>query len=272
MLQMTHLGGPTVLLQLGGWRILTDPTFDAPGNSYAFGWGTRSTKTTGPALAPEALAPVDVVLLSHDHHADNLDERGRALLPDTGTVLTTQAGARRLPGVNAVGLAAGETHTLRAPGKEPLTIRATPCRHGPPLSTPIVGAVIGFAVTVGDCDAVTVWMTGDTVLHRPVRELAKRLDVDVLLIHLGRVRFPTTGRLSYSMDGKDALRLAELLGPRVVVPVHYEGWSHFTESTTALRAILEGGADPTITRLFTWLEPGVATELDTDPTRDHELQ
>ena len=271
MLQMTHLGGPTVLLELGGWRILTDPTLDAPGNTYGFGWGTESTKTAGPALAPDALAPVDVVLLSHDHHADNLDERGRALLPDAGTVLTTRAAARRLPGVNAVGLVPGETHTLRAPGKETLTIRATPCRHGPPLSTAIVGAVIGFAVTLGDRDTVTVWMTGDTVLHRPVRQLAKRLDVDVLLIHLGRVRFPTTGRLRYSMDGKDALQLAELLSPRVVVPVHYEGWSHFSESTTDLRATLEG-ADPATASRFTWLEPGAATELDTCPTRGHELQ
>jgi L-ascorbate metabolism protein UlaG (beta-lactamase superfamily) len=271
MLQMTHLGGPTVLLELGAWRILTDPTFDAPGSTYAFGWGTASTKTAGPALAPEALAPVDVVLLSHDHHADNLDGPGRALLPHAGAVLTTRAGARRLPGVNAVGLAPGETHTLRAPGKETLTIRATPCRHGPPLSTPIVGAVIGFAATLGDRDTVTVWMTGDTVLHRPVRQLAKRLDVDVLLIHLGRVRFPTTGRLRYSMDGKDALQFVELLRPRVVVPVHYEGWSHFSEPTSALHATL-AGAEPTIARLFTWLEPGAATEFDTDPTRGHELQ
>ena len=272
MLQMTHLGGPTVLLQLGSWRILTDPTFDPPGNTYAFGWGTGSTKTTGPALAREALAPVDVVLLSHDHHADNLDQLGRALLPEVGTVLTTRAAARRLPGgVNAVGLAPGATHTLRAPGKQTLTIRATPCRHGPPLSTPIVGAVIGFSVTLDDHDTVTVWMTGDTVLHRPVRQLAKRLDVDVLLIHLGRVRFPTTGRLRYSMDGTDALQLAKLLEPRVVVPVHYEGWSHFSEPTTALRATL-AGANPTIARLFHWLEPGAATEFDTDPTRRHELQ
>ena len=97
-------------------------------------------------------------------------------------------------------------------------------------------------MTLGDCGTVTVWMTGDTVLHGPVRRLAERLDVDVLLVHLGRVRFPLTGRVRYSMDGRDALRLVELLRPRVVVPVHYEGWSHFSESTHALRRTLAGAS------------------------------
>jgi L-ascorbate metabolism protein UlaG (beta-lactamase superfamily) len=37
---VTHIGGPTALIEVGGWRLLTDPTFDPPGQRYAFGWGT----------------------------------------------------------------------------------------------------------------------------------------------------------------------------------------------------------------------------------------
>ena len=48
--RITHIGGPTVLLEVGGWRILTDPTFDPPGRNYHFGWGTASRKLTGPAI------------------------------------------------------------------------------------------------------------------------------------------------------------------------------------------------------------------------------
>jgi L-ascorbate metabolism protein UlaG (beta-lactamase superfamily) len=29
--RITHIGGPTALIEVGGWRLLTDPTFDAPG-------------------------------------------------------------------------------------------------------------------------------------------------------------------------------------------------------------------------------------------------
>jgi hypothetical protein len=46
------MGGATTLIQLEGWRILTDPTFDPPGRRYNFGWVTGSSKLVGPALAP----------------------------------------------------------------------------------------------------------------------------------------------------------------------------------------------------------------------------
>ena len=82
-MRLTHIGGPTALIELDGWRLLTDPTFDPPGRTYAFGWGTRSRKLAGPASRP-GVGPIDAVLLSHDHHADNLDDAGRALLPAPG--------------------------------------------------------------------------------------------------------------------------------------------------------------------------------------------
>lgn len=250
--RLTHLGGPTVLVELDGWRILTDPTFDAPGRTYGFGLGTSSTKTAGPARAAEEIGPVDVVLLSHDHHADNLDDRGRELLPDAGTVVTTVAGARRLAMPNARGLRTGQTLTLDGEDRPSLTVRATPCRHGPPLSGPLVGQVVGFALTLDGAERVAVWMTGDTVLHRPVRRYADWLDVDVLLLHLGSVQFPVTGPLRYSMNSADAAQLVRRTDPRVVVPVHYEGWSHFREPEARARAALPDA---------TWLTPGAATEV-----------
>jgi L-ascorbate metabolism protein UlaG (beta-lactamase superfamily) len=260
MIRVTHVGGPTVILELGGWRVLTDPTFDPPGRRYGFGWGTSSTKLVGPALQPDEVGPVDVVVISHDHHADNLDDRGRAMLPDAGTVITTRAGARRLAASNVRGLAAGETTVLEAPGKPPLSVRATPCRHGPPLSRPVAGAVIGFALALGDATRVAVWMTGDTVLHGPVRQLSDELQVDVMLMHLGAVRFPLTGPLRYSMDSTEAIKLLDLFRPRVAVPVHYEGWSHFSEPVDRLRTRLETLGHPARERVA-WLTPGRPTEL-----------
>jgi hypothetical protein len=50
-LRITHIGGPTTLLEVDGWRLLADPTFDPPGRRYAFGWGTSSRKLDVAALA-----------------------------------------------------------------------------------------------------------------------------------------------------------------------------------------------------------------------------
>ena len=135
--RLTHIGGPTLLVEAHGWRILSDPTFDPPGRRYGFGWGTSSVKITGPAVPAKEVGPLDVVLLSHVHHADNLDDTGRALLPGARSVVTTPSGAKRLAAANMQGLAPWATTTLSAPGLPDLTITATPCRHGPPLSRPI---------------------------------------------------------------------------------------------------------------------------------------
>jgi len=108
---VTPIGGPTALLTYGGLRILTDPTFDEPGDHPRPGSSIVLHKLTGPAIGPDDLGTVDLVLLSHDHHADNLDDAGRAFLPRAAAVLTTVAGAERLGG-NAVGLEPGQTADL----------------------------------------------------------------------------------------------------------------------------------------------------------------
>ena len=123
--RLTHIGGPTVLIEVDGWRILTDPTFDAPGRRYNFGWGTSSRKVTGPAIALSELGPIDAVLLSHDHHADNLDDAGRAMLPSAGVVITTSRGAKRL-GNHARPLEPWATTQSEAPDRPTIGV---PQRH-----------------------------------------------------------------------------------------------------------------------------------------------
>jgi len=235
--RLTHIGGPTVLLEVAGWRILSDPTFDPPGRTYSFGWGTSSRKLSGPSLPPEAIGAIDLVLISHDHHGDNLDDAGRGLLPSAGTVVTTARAAPRL-GVPARGLEAWQSTRVEHPDRPTLEITATPCRHGPPLSRPVVGPVVGFALAwEGQADGV-LWLSGDTVLYDGVREVADRVEVDVAVLHLGEVRFPVTGPIRYSMTAEQGVELCGLLEPRVAVPVHYEGWSHFQEGRAAVEAVV----------------------------------
>jgi L-ascorbate metabolism protein UlaG (beta-lactamase superfamily) len=259
-IQITHIGGPTVLIEVGGWRLLTDPTFDPAGGKYRFGWGTGSEKLAGPAIAAGDLGDIDAVLLSHDHHDDNLDAAGRELLPRAGSVLTTEAGARRLGG-NARGLAPWAETTLTAEGKPAIKVTATPCRHGPPLSRPLVGDVVGFALRWEGQEHGALWISGDTVLYDGVREVADRLEVGTALVHLGGVRFPVTGPLRYTMTAAEAVELCEALRPRTIVPIHYEGWKHFRQGREAVEAEL-AKAPGELRERVRWLPLGEPAQID----------
>ncbi|HET6530559.1 MAG TPA: MBL fold metallo-hydrolase [Actinoplanes sp.] len=258
---MMHVGGPTVLIEVDGWRLLTDPTFDPAGGHYTFGRGTSSDKLAGPALAVSELPPIDAVLLTHDHHSDNLDTAGRALLSSVETVISTVSGARRLRLAGARGLAAGETTRLAAPGRTVIEVTATPARHGPPLSGRIVGEVVGFALRRPAGDGVLLWITGDTVLHNRLRETAAAMTVDVALVHVGGVRFPVTGPVRYTMTGREAVELIGIARPRVAVPVHYEGWSHFKHGRAAVERAL-ATAPEDVRRRVRWLPIGSPHRID----------
>jgi L-ascorbate metabolism protein UlaG (beta-lactamase superfamily) len=230
---VTHIGGPTALIEVGGWRLLTDPTFDPPGKRYSFGLGTSSRKLTGPAIAAEDIGRIDAVLLTHDQHGDNLDAAGREFLARADVVVTTAPGAKRL-GAGARGLLPWAVTRLDAVGRPDIEITATPCRHGPPGSKPIVGEVIGFALRWEGQENGVLWISGDTVLYRSLREVADRLRVDTALLHLGGVRFPISGPLRYTMNAREAAELIGLLKPRTAIPIHYEGWKHFSEGREAI--------------------------------------
>jgi len=147
--------------------------------------------------------------------------------------VTTKLAAGRL-GVPARGLDAWESTMIERTGRPTITITATPCRHGPPLSRPIVGHVVGFALEWDGQEHGVVWISGDTVLYDGVKEVADRFEVDVAILHLGEVQFPITGPIRYSMTAQDGVELCSLIEPRTAIPVHYEGWSHFHEGRAAV--------------------------------------
>ncbi len=259
-MRVTRIGGPTALVEWDDWRILTDPTFDPPGRTYSFGFGTSSRKTTGPALSLDDLGPIDAVLLSHHQHADNLDDAGAELLARVGTVLTTRAGAKAIDHPDIRGLEAGGSTILRAPGRTSLRVDATPGRHGAPFTRPIVGPVVGFALTREGADRPGLWMTGDTVLSGAVRRAVAGMRPEVALVHIGAVRFPISGPLAYTMHARDAVELIGIVAPDIAVPVHVEGWSHFSEQEEAAALVFDA-APPAVRDRVTWAPLGQAVEL-----------
>ncbi|MFB9711133.1 MBL fold metallo-hydrolase [Streptosporangium sandarakinum] len=225
------LGGPTAVLEIGGLRLLTDPAFDEPGE-YPVGPGRVLVKTAPPALRPPRLGPIDAVLLSHDQHPDNLDVSGRAYLAEAPLVLTTAGAAVRLAGT-ARALALWEHADLPRPGGGTLRVTRVPALHGPEGSEHLVGEVAGFVLS-GE-DLPTVYVSGDNASLRIVREIAARTGpIDVAVLFAGAARTALIdGHLT--LTGAQAAEAAALLGARHVVPLHFEGWGHFTEGGDELR-------------------------------------
>jgi L-ascorbate metabolism protein UlaG (beta-lactamase superfamily) len=223
VLTLTLIGGPTVLVETGGLRLLTDPTFDEPG-SYEAG-GIVLTKHTSPAVMPDSLGAIDAVLLSHDQHFDNLDRAGRAFLPRAKRVLTTVAGAVRL-GEHAQGLGPWESTLLPMADGRSLRVTATPARHGPVGIEPISGDVTGFVLAIGDGSAI--YISGDTVWYEGVAEVARRFAVKLAILFTGSAQ--PLGPFHLTMDSNDAIEAAHAFAYATIVAVHNEGWAHFTQT------------------------------------------
>ncbi|MFJ9692604.1 MBL fold metallo-hydrolase [Kitasatospora sp. NPDC101183] len=230
-------GGPTALFEYGGLRFLTDPTFDGPGD-YPRDGRPGLTKTTAPTGGVEDLGRVDVVLLSHDEHPDNLDRAGRELLAGVPLTLTTPGGGERLGGT-ARGLATWEEAVLERPGGGTVTVTAVPAVHGPGTREQVEavsGEVAGFVLT-GE-GLPTVYVSGDNASLEAVTEIAARFaPVDTAILFAGAPRIPVLfdGDLLV-LDGAGAARAAGILGARAVVPVHQDSWAHFTEGQKELAA------------------------------------
>ncbi|MFE6361635.1 MBL fold metallo-hydrolase [Streptomyces sp. NPDC057806] len=231
------LGGPTAFFEYGGLTFLTDPTFDAPGEYGSPGRPTLR-KLAPAAVTPADLGRIDVVLLSHDEHEDNLDHAGRALLADVPLTLTTPGGGSRLGG-NAKGMADWETLDLDRPGGGTVTVTAVPAIHGPgprEAVEPLTGEVVGFVLT-GE-GLPSVYVSGDNASLDAVKEIADRFGpVDTAVLFAGAPRFPVLfDNAPLVLDSPRAAEAARLLGARRVVPVHYDSWAHFTEGREELVA------------------------------------
>ena len=250
VLAVTLTGGPTALLEIGGARLLVDPTFDPPGD-YPLGGGRSLTKTAPPALAAADLGPVHAVLLSHDQHPDNLDRAGREALAQAPVVLTTALGAERLGG-RARALATGETVRVG-----PVEVTGVPALHGPPGAEELTGPVTGFVVHgVG---LPTVYVSGDNASLECVDEVRAAFPrIDVAVLFAGAARTALFDGAPLTLTGELAAEAVRRLDAAQVVVVHVDSWAHFSEGRDAVTRALDAAG---LAGRLVDVPPGVRTPL-----------
>lgn len=259
MFELTYLGTAMLDLRVGDARFLTDPVLDPRGTRYDFGyWFTPAAWFSSEKLydTPPFTGHFDAALISHDHHADNLDFAGRTFIADEANVarvITTVPSARRLArprgehdrpgqglglGERVHGLVHGTTTRVGN-----VTVTAMIARHGP-VYAPQVHQVTGFLLDVDD--GPRVWISGDTVLFpalaSALEALGKQRPVDVAVVHCGAVGFPRAlgfRHARFTFDAAEAATACKLVGARTIIPIHRSGWAHFQQPETTLATELE---------------------------------
>lgn len=258
-LRATYIGGPTAVIEFDGVRFLTDPTFDPAGTSYETPIYTLR-KTIDPALSVANVADVDAVLLSHDHHFDNLDRAGRAMLAGARCVIAPPAGAERL-GAGVISLEAWQSAVIRGANGRGVRVTGAPARHGPAGGDR--GPVVGFLLESADAPTgdgtPAAYLSGDTVWHEELAEIPRRMDVRVAFLFMGAARVREVGPAHLTMTGEEGVLAARAMPRATIVPLHYEGWAHFSEGRKEIEQAFEAGGASDRLR---WLPPGRAVSFE----------
>ena len=232
LLGVQLVGGPTAILEYGGLRWLTDPALSPPGEYSGL------TKLTGPAFDITEHAPIDVVLLSHHHHSDNLDPAGRAFLPSARRVLSTTKAAEELGG-NVVGMEPWSTVELESPRGGTVKVTAVHAQHGPDGSDEIQGPVLGFVLSAPGTEEI--YFSGDNASRDVVRTIVEKTgEPGIAILNAGAVQLAKFDGAYLTLSADHAADVARILGARVVIPLHFEGWAHFTQGAEQLKSAFSG--------------------------------
>jgi L-ascorbate metabolism protein UlaG (beta-lactamase superfamily) len=197
---LTRIAHSTVLLEIAGQRILTDPWF-----SEKFGYYHGEPY----GIALENLPRLDAVIVSHDHY-DHYDLKSFSAYPDKSVPMVVKRGigekARKAGFTDVRELDPWESVEVGS-----LAITAAPGKHGVPEVTFVLQG-----------SAKTVYFGADTLLIPELRQIADRyprIDLAVLPVN-GLILRPLLNR-QVVMNAQEAAQLCAVLRPRFAVPTHY---------------------------------------------------
>lgn len=199
-LTVTRVAHATVLIDLNGQAILTDPWF-----SQKFTYYPGEPQGIALSSMPELAG----VIVSHGHY-DHYDMQAFQAYPDKLVPFAVKRGiaetARKVGFQNVTELDAWESTMLG-----PVKVTAAPGKHGVPEVTYIL-----------EYDGMTVYFGGDTLLIPELSEIAVRFpSIDLALLSVNGLRIRPMLNRKVVMDPQDAAELCRILHPRYAVPIHY---------------------------------------------------
>jgi L-ascorbate metabolism protein UlaG (beta-lactamase superfamily) len=213
--RVTWLGHSTVLLEMDGHRILTDPVFGERASPFRFAGPKRFHPA--PARLSE-LPPLDAVLLSHDHF-DHLCQSTMAELARGRVPIVTALGVgAHLEGfgVDPGRITELDWHEQTQVGGVRFT--ATPSQHFSGRSLTDANTTL-WASWVVETDRRKVFFSGDTGLMPELGDTGRRYGpFDLVMLEIGAFH-PSWGTIH--LGPENALTAFEMLGGGTLLPVHW---------------------------------------------------
>lgn len=224
------IGTATVLIRYQGFTILTDPNFLHKGDHVHLGYGLTSERQTNPAISFDQLPPIDLVVLSH-FHGDHFDQLVQKRLDRAVPIVSTRQASgslEKLGFTRVTGLDPWDRLEVNKGGNK-LRVTATPGRHGPAgvaaLLPKVMGSVLDFGQDAARPD-YRMYISGDTLVIDDIKQVPQRFPgIDLALLHLGGTRI--LGVVKVTMDGKDGVRMMQVVRPRKTIPIHYNDYDVF---------------------------------------------
>jgi L-ascorbate metabolism protein UlaG (beta-lactamase superfamily) len=264
---ITHISTACTILEIGDTRILTDPVFDPPGRYTLDEMGlTSARKDHGPAIAVGDIGPIDIMLLSHHDHQDNFDKNARRLVQGDQRpkhIVSTRAAKKSIPEVTHALSSSDPACSSTTIGD--ITITATPALHVPPPFSWFESSdhVNGWILEWPGQKHGALYITGDTVQFGGIKDVIKKYrgNISVIMPHMGEVRFWLDLFLGrYTFNAKQAAKVCSDIEARTVIPLHYEGWTHFKQQN---RSQYDAAFEKMrILSRVNWLKYGERTEVE----------
>jgi len=129
-------------------------------------------------------------------------------------------------------------------------VTAVPARHGPAGGDR--GPVLGFVV---EGEGRRVYFSGDTVWFDGIEEITRRFRPDVALLNLGAAMVAAAGPHHLTFTAAEGVELARRWPATPIVPLHFEGWQHFTEGRADIENAFRAAG---LEKRVRWLTPGTA--------------
>ena len=247
------IGTATVIIRYQGLTILTDPNFLHKGDHVHLGYGLTSQRQTNPAIDFDKLPPIDLVILSHMHddHFDKLvQERLNRRIP----IVSTREASEKLKRQGfQQRFALSEWDRLEVTkGNTRLRITSVPGRHGAAgvsiLLPKVMGSVLDFG-TNPDTPDYRMYISGDTLVYDDIKGIPQRFPgIDLALLHLGGTRI--LGVFKVTMDGKDGVRMMQIVQPKKTIPIHYNDYDVFKSPLADFaREVKAAGLEDTVVYL-----------------------